>query len=580
MGLSAVLIANRGEIAIRVARAAAGLGLRSAAVFSEDDARSLHVRIADEAAPLKGAGARAYLDGAAIIEAARATGCDAVHPGYGFLSESAEFARACQAAGLTFIGPRPEALALFGDKARARALARQCGVPIARGTETVTSLEQARAAFEGLGGRAMMIKAIAGGGGRGMRLVREVAELEPAFERCASEALAAFGEGGLYVEEVVEPARHIEVQVLADRTGGLIHLWDRDCSLQRRRQKLVEFAPSPNLSPGARERVIEAALSLARAAEYDSLGTFEFLVEPDERFIFIEANARLQVEHTVTEEVTGVDLVQAQIQVAAGRSLAELGLAETPPLIGRAVQLRVNTETMDKTGEVRPTGGALEAFEPPSGPGVRVDACGYAGYTTNPNFDSLLAKVIVHERSGRPDALAAKAVRALEEFRLEGVQTNIPILRALLRRDDVRAGQLSTRLVEDHISELLARAPAHDRFFDDAAVGKIQAPVAGPAAPEGTVALGAPTQGLLVAVNVSEGDRVRPGQAVAVLEAMKMEHLVEARQAGVVRQIPGVVGQTLFEGAPIVFIEPADHQGEADEAAAAIDLDHLRPDLV
>ena len=402
MSLNAILIANRGEIAIRIARAAAGLGLRSVAVFSGDDARALHVRAADQAVALAGTGARAYLDGAAIIAAAREAGCDAIHPGYGILSESAAFAEACQAAGFVFIGPRPQALALFGDKAAARALARRCGVPVAEGTEEATSLADAEAFFAGLNGGAMMIKAIAGGGGRGMRVVREAGEVEPAFVRCVSEAQAAFGDGGVYVERIIEPARHIEVQVLADRQGGLIHLWDRDCSLQRRHQKLIEIAPSPNLSPALRGRLIEASLSLARAADYDSLGTFEFLVEAGtaERFVFIEANARLQVEHTVTEEVTGIDLVRAQIEVAAGRGLAELGLAEAPALVGQAVQLRVNTETMDATGAVRPTGGVLSVFEPPSGPGVRVDASGYAGYATNPNFDSLLAKVIVHERSG------------------------------------------------------------------------------------------------------------------------------------------------------------------------------------
>lgn len=580
MGLNAILIANRGEIAIRIARAAAGLGLRSVAVYSSDDARALHVRSADAALALGGTGARAYLDGEAIIAAALAAGCDAIHPGYGFLSESAVFARACQASGLIFVGPSPDALALFGDKASARALARRCDVPVADGTETPTSLERAQAFFAGLGGGAMMIKAIAGGGGRGMRLVREADEVEPAFSRCASEALAAFGDGGLYVERIIEPARHIEIQVLADRQGGLIHLWDRDCSLQRRHQKLIEIAPSPNLSHGLRARLIDASLRLARAAEYDSLGTFEFLVETEqERFVFIEANARLQVEHTITEEVTGVDLVRAQIEVAAGRGLAELGLAEPPALVGRAVQLRVNTETMDAAGAVRPTGGTLSVFEPPSGPGVRVDACGYAGYTTNPNFDSLLAKVIVHDRSGGWPELAAKAGRALDEFRLRGVETNLPVLRALLRRADVRAGDITTRLVERHIGALLADAPAQTRFFEADAQGPSGA-VAAVSAPEGTIALGAPTQGLLVAVQVVEGDLVRAGQAVAVLEAMKMEHLVEASQAGYVRQIPGVIGQTLFEGAPIIFLEPAEVGGHAAEAVESIDLDHLRPDLV
>jgi acetyl/propionyl-CoA carboxylase alpha subunit/acetyl-CoA carboxylase carboxyltransferase component len=581
MGLRRLLIANRGEIAIRIARAAAGLGLESVAVHSDDDARALHVRVADAALALTGTGARAYLDADAIIAAAKAAGCDAIHPGYGFLAESAAFARACRDAGLVFVGPSADALALFGDKAQARALARRLGVPTSEGTQAATSLQEVREFFAELGGRPIMIKAIAGGGGRGMRLVRRPDELGGAYERCASEALAAFGEAGLYVERAIEPARHVEVQLLGDAAGGLVHLWDRDCSLQRRHQKLVEIAPSPNLPASVRDRLIESALTMARAVDYDSLGTFEFLVEADDGadgFVFIEANARLQVEHTVTEEVTGVDLVRAQIEVAAGRTLADLGLAEPPGLAGLAVQLRVNTEVMDAAGSVRPTGGTLTVFEPPSGPGVRVDACGYAGYTTNPNFDSLLAKVIVHERGGDFAALAVKAGRALDEFRLQGVETNIPILRALLQRQDVRAGRMTTRLVERNIGELLAAAPGPERFFAPAAAAAAQGATA--ATPEGMVALGAPTQGLLVAVQVAEGDVVRAGQAVAVLEAMKMEHLVEAGRAGVVRQIPGIIGQTLFEGAPIVFIEPAEIESEAADAVLEIDLDHLRPDLV
>ena len=583
MAFKTVLIANRGEIAVRIARAVASLGLSSVAVFSEDDARSLHVRAADRAIPLKGVGARAYLDAESVIATAVEAGCDAVHPGYGFLSENEAFATACAAHGLTFIGPRPQALALFGDKARARALALEAGVPIARGTQAATTLEQAHAFFAGLGAKGgMMIKALAGGGGRGMRLVSSASEIDEAFTRCASEAKAAFGDGALYVEELIVTARHIEVQVLGDRHGGLIHLWDRDCSLQRRHQKLIEIAPSPHLSEGLRARLAEAALTLARAVDYDSLGTFEFLVDADasdERFVFMEANPRLQVEHTVTEEVTGVDLVRAQIEVAQGRSLAELGLSSPPAPIGYAVQLRVNTETMDASGAVRPTGGVIGLFEPPSGPGVRVDTYGYAGYATNPNFDSLLAKVIVHDRSAEFGLALAKAGRALDEFRLTGPETNLPILRALMARPEVREGRIFTRLVEREIAGLLAEgAAASQRVFAPEAVG-VAAGNTAEAAPEGTQALGAPTQGLLVSISVAEGDLVRPGQAVAVLESMKMEHLVEAALGGRVRAIAGRIGETLFEGQAILFIEPAEVEGQAGEAEAEIDLDAIRPDL-
>ncbi len=583
MGFTCVLIANRGEIAVRIARAVASLGLTSAAVFSEDDARSLHVRAADRSIALKGVGARAYLDADAIIAAALQAGCDAVHPGYGFLSENTAFARACAERGLTFIGPAPEALALFGDKARARALARTCGVPVARGTEAAVGQDEARAFFESLGPHgAMMIKAVAGGGGRGMRLVGAAGEIDEAFTRCASEAKAAFGDGAVYVEELVATARHIEIQVLGDRHGGLVHLWDRDCSLQRRHQKLIEIAPSPNLSSALRDRLAQAALTLARAATYDSLGTFEFLVDagaPDERFVFMEANPRLQVEHTVTEEVTGVDLVRAQIEVAQGRSLAQLGLSAPPSPVGYAVQLRVNTETMDAQGAVRPTGGVIGLFEPPSGPGVRVDTYGYAGYATNPNFDSLLAKVIVHDRSADFPAVLAKAGRALDEFRLTGVETNLAILRALVGRPEVRQGQIFTRLVERDIALLLAEGDAAQPRYFEASSGEAGPQSHSHEAPEGMIALGAPTQGLLVSISVADGDLVRPGQAVAVLESMKMEHLVEAGEGGIVRAIAAHAGQTLFEGQPILFLEPALVGGPAAAAGEAVDLDAIRPDL-
>jgi acetyl/propionyl-CoA carboxylase alpha subunit len=581
MSFDRLLIANRGEIAIRLARAAAGLGLTSVAVYSEDDAASLHVRAADDAFALKGVGARAYLDGGAIIAAAKTAGCQAIHPGYGFLSENAGFARACAEAALRFIGPHPDALDLFGDKAQARALAARLGVPVAEGGAAPVSLEAALAFLDGLGPKgAMMIKAVAGGGGRGMRLVRAGEDVAGAYARCGSEAMAAFGDDAVYVERYIERARHIEVQVIGDGAGGLTHLWERDCSLQRRNQKLVEIAPAPFLPPALREALIEASLTLARAADYDSLGTFEFLVDGDPaegRFVFIEANARLQVEHTVTEEVTGVDLVQAQIRIARGETLAGMGLSEPPAAVGFAIQSRINTETMDASGAVRPTGGVLAVFEPPTGPGVRVDACGYAGYPTNPNFDSLLAKVIVHERSADFAKALARSVRALDEFRIGGVETNLPILRALERRPDVASGAFTTRLVEDVIGELLAAGPAPARTVPVAAADARRANAV--EAPAGAFAAGAPTQGLLVAVQVAVGDVVRPGQALAVLESMKMEHLVEAKRGGRVLEIVGRIGETLFEGEPILFLTPEDVDGDDATTEAEADLDALRPDL-
>lgn len=332
-----LLIANRGEIAIRIARTAALLGLPTVGVHSEDDAASLHVRRCDEAFALPGLGPAAYLNASAIVALALREGADAVHPGYGFLSESAAFAQQCADARLTFVGPTPATLEAFGDKAMARAIAQRCGVPTLDGLNGATSLAEAEAFLRDLGpGGAVMVKAIAGGGGRGMRPVTRVEDLAPAFERCASEALAAFGSGDLYVERLLPRARHIEVQILGDGSGEVVHLWDRDCSAQRQRQKVVEFAPALWLDPAVRARLLSAAVELGRAVDYRGVGTIEFLVDADggDGFAFIEANARLQVEHTVTEAVTGLDLVQLQLEVAGGRTLTELGLAEGPPPCG------------------------------------------------------------------------------------------------------------------------------------------------------------------------------------------------------------------------------------------------------
>src|SRR5215510_4992006 len=328
MPFKKLLIANRGEIAIRIARAASEAGLASVAIHPADDAASLHVRRADESHEIPGRGARAYLDIEAVIAAAKATGCDALHPGYGFLSENVGLARRCAEEGITFVGPSPDALELFGDKAKAKALAKSSGVPIIEGTEGPTTLEEARDFLAAHG--AVMIKAIAGGGGRGMRIVDDPARLDEAYARCQSEAMAAFGSGDVYVERLIRKARHIEVQIVGDRHGAISHLWERECTIQRRHQKLIEVAPSPSLSESLRGRMIEAAKQLAAAASYDNLGTFEFLVDAsaDDNFAFIEANPRLQVEHTVTEEVLGLDLVCAQLAVAAGSSLASLDLAQ------------------------------------------------------------------------------------------------------------------------------------------------------------------------------------------------------------------------------------------------------------
>jgi acetyl/propionyl-CoA carboxylase alpha subunit len=587
-----LLIANRGEIAIRIARAAGESGLATVAIHPSDDALSLHVRAADESREIPGRGARAYLDIEAVIATARATACDALHPGYGFLSENALLARRCAEEGIVFVGPSPEALDLFGDKVEAKRLARRCGVPVIEGTSGPTTLDQARAFFASLGvGGAAMIKAIAGGGGRGMRIVEDASKLEEAYARCQSEAKAAFGNDQVYVERLIRKARHIEVQIIGDRFGAISHLWERECTIQRRNQKLIEVAPSPSLSDALRSRIIDAAKALAAAAHYDSLGTFEFLVddeatEGDPAFAFIEANPRLQVEHTVTEVVLGVDLVKSQIAVASGATLASLGLAQAvvPVPRGYAVQLRINMEVMDAKGLTKPTGGTLEVFDPPSGPGVRVDTFGYAGYRTSAAYDSLLAKVIVHSSAASwPDVLQ-KAARALREFRIEGVATNIPFIQAVLAHPDFVANRVSTGFIDTHVAALVGapREIARPLFFaTGAAAGEMPASSRAGAAtgPSGSVAVPAPLQGTVVAIEVAEGDLVRPGQQIAIIESMKMEHLVDAPHGGKVTKVTASKGATLMHGEPILFLEPAEVDSDEAEEEAAVDLDHIRPDL-
>jgi acetyl/propionyl-CoA carboxylase alpha subunit/acetyl-CoA carboxylase carboxyltransferase component len=614
MQFEALLIANRGEVAIRVARAAAELGLRTVAVYSEDDDRSLHTRRADEARALRGRGAAAYLDGEQLIDVALAAGCDAIHPGYGFLSENAAFARRCAERGVTFVGPGPETLEHFGDKARARELAKRCGVPVLPGTPGATGVEEARDFLASLGERgAIMLKAVAGGGGRGMRRVDRAEQLEDAWARCRSEALAAFGSGELYAEQLLPRARHVEIQILGDRSGAVSDLGERECSLQRRHQKLIEIAPCPGMPAALRDRLAQAALELAAAVRFVNIGTFEFLLDAsrpllaDTAFAFLEANPRLQVEHTVTEEVTGVDLVRTQLELAEGRTLAELGLdrERAPKPRGFAVQARINLETMKPDGTPLPAGGTLHAFEPASGPGIRVDSFGYVGYRTSASFDSLLAKLIAHSPSSAfPDVLA-RAERALREFRIEGAPTNLAFLRSVLRHPALAAGRLHTRFIEEHLEDLLA-ADAQDEpalFFESASPGtragarlatddplavlehgkqasaQPAATFEEPETPEGLISIRAPLQGTVVSIEVREGQQVRAGDALLVMEAMKMEHVIEAETSGVVQRLQVAVGDTLFEGAPLLRLLPVEVETSSGEAAEAVDLDLVRPDL-
>jgi len=588
MSFKKLLIANRGEIAIRIARAAADAGIATVAIHPADDALSLHVRVADEAVEIPGRGARAYLDIDAVVKTATAAGCDVVHPGYGFLSENAAFAEACSDAGIVFVGPKAAALELFGDKVAARQLAKRCGVPIIAGTSGPSSLEEISAFFTSLGSKAaIVIKAMAGGGGRGMRVVENASDLAEAYVRCQSEAKAAFGFDGVYAERLIRQARHIEVQIIGDRHGAISHLWERECTIQRRHQKLIEVSPSPSLSDALRGRIIEAAKQLAAAASYDNLGTFEFLVDgtAEDSFAFIEANPRLQVEHTVTEEVLGLDLVRAQLAVAAGSTLASLGLAQgsIPKPHGYAMQLRVNMETLDETGATHPTGGVLAVFEPPSGPGVRVDSFGYAGYKTSAAFDSLLAKVIVHTPGEAWHDVVAKASRALREFRIDGVVTNIAFLQAVLAHPDFRTNRIATDFIDRNIARLVEAAdgaakPLYFAATERSGTLAAEAHVA-QVVPEGAVMVAAPLQGTIVTIQVKEGEIVRPGQQLAVIESMKMEHLIMAEQGGRVMKLLAGDGVTLLHGEPILYLEPLDVAADSAAAESEIDLDHIRPDL-
>ncbi len=443
-----ILCANRGEIAIRVFRAATELGLRTVAIYSHEDRVHLHRYKADESY-LVGRGKNpvaAYLAADEIVRIALQNQVDAIHPGYGFLSERADFARACESEGIAFVGPGSSVLQKFGDKVSARRLAIECGIPVVPGTDgSVASVEEVRA-FVAKAGLPVIVKASMGGGGRGMRVVRRDEDLDEAFARATSEALASFGDGTVFVERYVDRPRHIEVQVLADGVGGVIHLFERDCSVQRRHQKLVEIAPAVDLPDALRKSLTSDAVKLARHAGYRNAGTVEFLVDQKGRYYFIEVNPRIQVEHTVTEEVTGVDLVQSQIRIAGGATLADLGLAqENVRVRGQAIQCRVTTE--DPLKSFQPDTGRLEAFRAGEGMGIRMDGgYGYPGAVISPHYDSLLVKVTGHALTFA--AAAQKLNRALAEFRVRGVKTNIPFLQRVLTHKKFLSGVVDTGFVD------------------------------------------------------------------------------------------------------------------------------------
>ncbi|TDD07645.1 ATP-grasp domain-containing protein [Saccharopolyspora terrae] len=567
-----LLIANRGEIALRVVRTAREMRVSTIALYAEDDADTPHVHAADEAFPLVGAGPAAYLDQAAVLAAAARSGADAVHPGYGFLSENAEFAGACAAAHVAFAGPDPAVLETLGDKVSARAAAVAVGAPVLPATAGAATVDEVRAFLaENPGG--IMIKALAGGGGRGMRVVRDADAVAEAYRACADEAELGFGNRDVFAEALFDGARHVEVQVVADGTAALA-LGDRDCSLQRRHQKLLEIAPAAGLEPGVRRGAHEVAARLCASLGYCGLATVEFLVRGEE-FAFLEVNPRIQVEHTITEEIIGVDLVAAQLALADGAGLHDLALpdgvvadgsgvrGEPATAASTAVQARVNLETMTAVGGATPTAGTLTTFAPPTGPGVRVDTFGLPGLVVSPRYDSLLAKVIV--RAGTRATALAKLDAALSEFAIEGAATNIPFLRALLVDDELRAGPVSTAFLAENVERLVAEAGT-------------SVPSSGTALEvrPGEEVVRAPMAGTVVSTT-AEGDEVPPGGQLAVLEAMKMEHVLSADHAARVVRALVPPGRTVAPGDPLVVFARTD-EVEA-ESHSELDLDASRPDL-
>src|SRR5882757_5237607 len=461
-----LLAANRSEIAIRIFRAANELGLRTVAVYSNEDRLSLHRFKADEAYLVgKGKGpVEAYLDIPGIVAVAKSKGVDAIHPGYGFLSENAGFARACEKAGITFIGPTPELLEMLGDKTAARRLATSAGVPVLPGTEkAVKSAEEAKKIAKEIG-YPVIVKAAMGGGGRGMRVVREESELEARIEEAQSEARSAFGDASVFLEKFLPRARHIEVQILADQHGNLLHLYERDCSVQRRHQKVVELAPATNLPSTIRDELCAAAVELARKAKYRNAGTVEFLYDVDaQKWYFIEVNPRIQVEHTVTEMVTGIDLVQSQILVAQGHSLHDppmsLPKQDGVPLYGAALQCRVTTEDPEKN--FAPDYGKISTYRSPAGFGIRLDGgTAYAGAVLAAYYDSLLVKVTAWGKN--LNEACSRMDRALREFRIRGVTTNIPFVENVVNHPKFRGGEITTAFL-DHSPELFQFPKRGDR---------------------------------------------------------------------------------------------------------------------
>jgi acetyl-CoA carboxylase biotin carboxylase subunit len=448
VSVSRVLIANRGEIAVRIIRACQGLGIETVLAASEADRDSLPARLANRTVCIgPPSSAQSYLDIGALIEAAKGTGADALHPGYGFLAESEDLAAACAAEGITFVGPKPDQIRMMGNKLQARILARECGVPVLPGSEKVHSYEEAVVQAERIGFPIMM-KAAAGGGGRGMKIVTDPADMSEMFTSASAEARAAFGDDTLYVERYIANARHIEVQLLGDRLGNVIHLGERDCSLQRRHQKVVEEAPAPAIPESRRQELLAAAVKLARNIGYENAGTVEFIFDQDTAsFYFLEMNTRIQVEHPVSEMITGIDLVQEQLRVARGEPLR---FSQSDVIIrGHAIECRITAES--PAAGFRPSPGRITRWDPPAGPNIRLDTHCHEGYRVPIFYDSLLGKLIVYGTS-REEAVE-RMRRSLDQFAVDGIDTTLPFLRFVMSEPEFAAGKVNTTLVE----RLLAR---------------------------------------------------------------------------------------------------------------------------
>lgn len=581
-----VLIANRGEIAVRIARACSDAGLQSVAVYSDPDADSLHVRLADEAYALDGSsGAETYLDMAKLIAVAVRAGADAVHPGYGFLSENADFAQAVMDARLTWIGPTPQSIRDLGNKVTAREIAVRAGAPLVPGSDGPVANAEEVLAFAQEYGLPVAIKAAFGGGGRGLKVARRLEDIEDAFESAVRESTVAFGRGECFVERFLDQPRHVEAQVLADTHGNVVVLGTRDCSLQRRNQKLVEEAPAPFLTPGQRSQIHASAKAICREADYHGAGTVEYLVGKDGIISFLEVNTRLQVEHPVTEETSGVDLVREQFRIAAGGALT---LTEDPEPRGHAIEFRLNAE--DPARGFLPGPGTVEAFEPPTGPGIRVDSGVRSGSVVSGHYDSLLAKLIVHGED-RPQALR-RARAALDEMQIRGLPTVLPFHRAVVRHPDFLAEDrlgVHTTWIENEFAETLAASPEIARTAPEAArstitveldgkavqlglparlyeallsggggygapAGAGQPAAAGNAKADDDGSLASPMAGSLVKWLVESGDTVEAGQPVAVLEAMKMETIVAAHRSGIAARGPQQPGTAVGRGDVLLTI--------------------------